>query len=131
MIKYQIPLILSGHVHTYERSYPMLEGYKIYSTNKTEYNYDKKRFFVQVVDGSAGSMHKDLYMDYKGEGKIEKEVHKYVASHLEGKTGFGLVTITETNVRYQHYALSVDAPTVITDDFNINILNKVHSKSED
>lgn len=40
MIKYQIPLILSGHVHTYERSYPMLEGYKIYSKNLSEYNYN-------------------------------------------------------------------------------------------
>ena len=55
-------------------------------------------------------MHKDLYMDYKGEGKVEKEVLTYLANHLEGKTGFGLVTIQDDSIRYQHYALSVDAP---------------------
>ena len=62
----------------------MLEGYKIYNDkNHSWYDYNKTPFFVQVIDGAAGSMHKDLYMDYKGDKHQEEgKLQKFIANHI-------------------------------------------------
>ena len=71
MIDYGVPLVLSGHIHTYERTHPLIKGYKYkimhdnhtYFFNETEYSY-----LIQVVDGVAGS-DRELFDEYTYEGK--------------------------------------------------------------
>lgn len=56
MLKYRIPLMLSGHVHTYERSYPFISGYRSKNREKSSYIFDEKDpFYIQVVEGVSGS----------------------------------------------------------------------------
>lgn len=51
-----MPLVLSGHIHTYERTYPFIAGYRSKNREKFNYTFDEANpFFIQVVDGVAGS----------------------------------------------------------------------------
>lgn len=48
--------MLSGHVHTYERSYPFIAGYRSKNREKSNYTFDEKDpFYIQVVEGVSGS----------------------------------------------------------------------------
>lgn len=64
VLKYRIPLMLSGHVHTYERSYPFIAGYRSKNREKNSYTFEEKEpFYIQVVEGVGGS--KDgVYNEY-------------------------------------------------------------------
>ena len=56
VLKYRVPLVLSGHVHTYERSFPFAAGYISGNRESSSYSFDEKEpIFIQVIDGVGGS----------------------------------------------------------------------------
>jgi hypothetical protein len=61
--------MLSGHVHTYERTYPFIAGYR--SKNREKYNYtfdEQNPFYIQVIDGVCGS-NNGIYESYANKQK--------------------------------------------------------------
>ena len=75
LLDYKVPLHLAGHLHTYERSHKILRGYKYSEIDNSEeiiWDRSKESFFIQVVDGVAGS-DAELFGDYTYNGE-KKEV---------------------------------------------------------
>lgn len=97
--------MLSGHVHTYERTYPLISGYRTKEKEpkeKSRYVYDGE-FFVQVVEGVSGSNdgHDGDYLQQ------EQPYHppKFIAGNVEGSTGYGLFHASTGKLKYEHFTL--------------------------
>lgn len=55
VLKFNVSLVLSGHVHTYERTFPMSVGYRVNTSEMHTYLKNKQNFFIQVIEGCSGS----------------------------------------------------------------------------
>lgn len=55
VLKFNVSLVLSGHVHTYERTFPMLTGYRTKTSEQSIYNQRDYNFFIQIIEGCSGS----------------------------------------------------------------------------
>ena len=55
VLKFNVSLVLSGHVHTYERTFPMLTGYRTKTSEQSNYNQMDYNFFIQIIEGCSGS----------------------------------------------------------------------------
>ena len=96
LLDYHVPLHLAGHVHTYERSHKLLRGYKysmIDKSDEIEWNRSQESFFVQVIDGVAGS-DEDLYGDYTYNG-VKRDIKPFIASHSLNRVGFGILFVSK------------------------------------
>ena len=120
MLKHRIPLMLSGHVHTYERSYPLIAGYRSKSREQSNYAFDENEpFYIQVVEGVSGS--KDgVYEEYANDGKAYN-VPAFVASHSLNCTGFGILYASEDSLSYEHFSISSTNKQQMTDSFSIRL----------
>ncbi len=69
--KYNVSLILCGHNHHYERSYPMINSSKLDDyDNSEQYNYTNLNDSIYIVTGGAGA---PLYSVYNYDFIAEKE----------------------------------------------------------
>ena len=107
--KYNVDVYFSGHIHSYERTYPVYKGnVQYYKTN----NYENTKYTTYIMIGGAGNdeMNQDKnakVFDISPNYKILKE------SKIDGpwtavtdKTNFGagLVTIlSPTEMKFEYY----------------------------
>lgn len=85
-------------MHEYERTYPLISGYRSKSRETNRYVFDEE-WFIQVVEGVGGS---NDGLESPNEGDSWPS---FVASHDEGDTGFGLLFASSKELKYEHYRL--------------------------
>lgn len=102
MIDNNIPLVISGHVHVYERSYPLISNYRTLSKEKHHYisnnSPTSEHFFIHVIEGVSGN-NDGIEADYLFNGK-PYEPSIFIANHQENVIGFGILTADRNKIRY-------------------------------
>lgn len=87
--QYHVDLYISGHVHAYERIYP------IYDNNITSYNYTKAGATIHLVTGAAGCIEGHEHYD-------AKTIHNYTAYYDEVNWGVSKLSIVnDTHINWQ------------------------------
>lgn len=93
-LKYKVDIIQTGHMHCYERTWPVLNGKAlIEGQNKT--HYIKPNAPVYIVQGTAGALSHEKWIDPLPEWSM-KRISKY---------GFGKITITGNALKYQFVSI--------------------------
>jgi 3',5'-cyclic AMP phosphodiesterase CpdA len=102
--EHHVDLIFEAHVHSYERSFPMVNG------SATQFDYDIPTAPVYIVQGSSG--------DREGNPGFPTDLPDWSAAH-SSNIGFGLMSMSRTKIDFTYYtANDVDGPQV-TDQFTM------------
>ncbi|KAE8878353.1 hypothetical protein PF005_g13874 [Phytophthora fragariae] len=113
-IKYKVDLVLQGHVHAYERQYPVANGSAVmHGVSKDDTIYKNPQAPVYVISGSAGGP-EGLYK-YK-----HPESPKWHAVMDNTHYGITLLSVTPTNLTLTTVAsgtgAEIDKFSVLKDD---------------
>jgi len=87
LVKYDVDIYFAGHVHWYERQWPMTLGGKV-----TQHNYDEPQGIVYLVSGSGGNV----------EGHSTGSPLPYTAFIDQSNYGFGRMLVANSSaIRWQ------------------------------
>ena len=110
--EHKVDLVLMGHVHSYQRSYP------VYQQNVTSTSYDSPTAPVYILQGASGNRegNKGSYPDPADMPAWSAAAHTNV--------GYGLLTASEKSLEWKFYQSSVldgDSPSgpVLIDEVTI------------
>jgi len=88
--KYQVNLVLTGHVHSYERTFP------VYHNEATSFDYEAPTAPVYILQGASGNREGN-------DGFPTDNVPTWSAGHAKD-VGFALLTCSKTEISFQYYA---------------------------
>ncbi|XXQ31750.1 Purple acid phosphatase [Plasmodiophora brassicae] len=102
-LEFKVDLYLSGHVHSYERSYPVAKSQTLGA------HYTNPAAPVYVVNGAAGNI--------EGHDPLPDDAPSWSAFRLSNKYGYGVLDIfNHTCLRWQFYSADSD---LLEDAFSI------------
>ncbi|ETO23065.1 acid phosphatase AphA [Reticulomyxa filosa] len=94
-LKYSVDAYITGHVHAYDRTYPIIDGQVV------QYNYTNPGAPVHITIGCAGSI--------EGHEKINASQKAYSAKIDNEHFGFGKVQVfNDTHLLWQFFASAND-----------------------
>ena len=99
-----VALIFGGHIHSYERSYPMAQW------NATQLNYDAPNAPVYVVQGSSGNR--------ESNSGFPTNPPAWSAAR-SSNIGFGLLQASTTSLHFQFFTADASNGPQLTDEFTI------------
>lgn len=91
LVKYRVDIVQTGHVHAYERTWPLYKG-KAYKDGSDANHYIKPKYPVYVVQGTAGAL-----MGYKWISPTPEWSAKKGTTY-----GFGKIEIKANSLKYQY-----------------------------
>lgn len=103
LMKYQVNMVIQGHIHSYERTYPM------YQSQATSLNYDAPTAPVYVVQGASGNR--------EGNDGFPSELPAWSAARASD-VGYGILTASATELTFDYYVSSFDGAKLI-DSFTV------------
>lgn len=109
MVDYNVVFYIGAHYHTYERLYPYIKGADFKLSPQPYRLSESSKYLVSVVEGIAGN-DKSIVEQYK-------EISNYTAALSYNQTGYGIMRVGPTDLRYQHFSSkdslhSVDSLTI-------------------
>ena len=90
LYKNNADLVLSGHVHNYQRMYPT------YKEKKMDEHYDSPKAPVYITNGAAGNR----------EGLTKKTIDKDYQAFAASIHSYGIMKISGKTIKYTQYASS-------------------------
>lgn len=110
MIDYDTVLYIGAHYHTYERLYPFTKQGEFLAVPPPYTLTKSTNYLISVVEGIAGN-------DKSIVDKYDK-VHNYTAALSYNQTGYGLASIGNKELKYEHFSAkntekSLDSVTII------------------
>jgi len=112
LVQYGVNLVLQGHVHSYERSYP------VYNQTVTSKSYEHATTPTYILQGSSGNREGN-----KGSYPPDSQCPEWSAArHTD--VGFGLMTVHDDKIDWSFYKSSYtttysDSAPVILDQFQL------------
>lgn len=100
---YKVDFVITGHVHSYERTYPM------YLSASTQHDYNQPQAPVYIMQGGSGNR--------EGNKGYPTNLPEWSAGRARD-VGFGLLTIQPKQADFQYWASSMNGPTMI-DQFTL------------
>jgi acid phosphatase type 7 len=102
---YKVNLVITGHVHSYERTYP------VYNDILIQDNYISPNGSVYILQGGSGNREGN---DGFGEGASWSAAH-------DGTVGFGIMTVTSGGVSFSYYEARDDSlgGPILKDSFEL------------
>ena len=94
----KVDLVLQGHVHAYERTYP------VYHNASTAHDYTSPIAPAYLLQGGSGNREGN-----KGSYPPPEELDEWSASQ-QTAVGYGLMTVTADSIDWKFYAASVVSP---------------------
>jgi acid phosphatase type 7 len=84
-----VNLVLTGHVHSYERTYP------VWNDTATQFTYDAPAAPVYILQGGSGNR--------EGNDGFPDNAPSWSAAH-EASVGFGIMTVSKDSIDFSFYA---------------------------
>ncbi len=91
--KYKVDIVQTGHLHCYERTWPTYKGKALTEGHKEDHFYNPKAP-VYVVQGSAGALIREKWINPKPEWSLRRMLHY----------GYGRIQIKGKTLKYQYIA---------------------------
>merc|ERR1719231_852474 len=88
-MKYRVNLVITAHVHAYERTYP------VYNNTKMSESYDQYTGPVYVLQGASGNREGN-------KGSYPDEMPVWSAAHST-EVGYGLMKVTHDLLQWHFY----------------------------
>eukprot|EP00595_Chromulina_sp_UTEXLB2642_P000868 CAMPEP_0196766898 /NCGR_PEP_ID=MMETSP1095-20130614/32505_1 /TAXON_ID=96789 ORGANISM="Chromulina nebulosa, Strain UTEXLB2642" /NCGR_SAMPLE_ID=MMETSP1095 /ASSEMBLY_ACC=CAM_ASM_000446 /LENGTH=324 /DNA_ID=CAMNT_0042131801 /DNA_START=497 /DNA_END=1471 /DNA_ORIENTATION=- len=103
---YKVNIGLYGHVHSYERTYPL------YNSTTVQFNYENPQGTVYILQGGSGNR--------EGNDGYPTELPDW-SSHRESAVGYGIMTIKDSIITFDYYEsrLSSDGGPILLDSFDM------------
>ena len=89
-LQYKVDIVLHGHMHCYERSYPFAVNQTCVPSSATK-EYEDLQCPIYITQGTSGAMVAE---------KLEKEKPNYLVKRAE-RYGYGLLTIEDKKLNYK------------------------------
>jgi 3',5'-cyclic AMP phosphodiesterase CpdA len=94
LVQYKVNLVIQGHVHSYERTYPM------YKSEATSLNYDAPTAPVYILQGASGNR--------EGNDGYPSQLPTWSAGH-SSEVGYGVLTASSTELSFEYYVSRFEA----------------------
>ena len=106
--EYKVNLVITGHVHAYERTYP------IYKSSATQFNYTSPSAPVYIMQGASGNR--------EGNDGVSTSPPDWSAAR-SSSVGFGLLTVSKDSLSFQYYASNAEADggPILEDSFVLTL----------
>jgi hypothetical protein len=104
--KYQVNMVITGHVHSYERTFPL------YHNEATSFNYDAPTAPVYILQGGSGNR--------EGNDGFPTNPPSWSAGHARD-VGYGLLTVSSKEMSFAYYGSHFDSEggPVLLDSFTM------------
>lgn len=106
LLKYQVNLVIAGHVHSYERTYPM------YQSQATSFDYEAPTAPVYILQGASGNR--------EGNDGFPTDLPNWSVGHSQ-EVGYGILSASTTELKFAYYASHFDneGGPVLLDEFTM------------
>jgi acid phosphatase type 7 len=104
--KYQVNLVIAGHVHSYERTFPL------YHNQATSFDYEAPTAPVYILQGGSGNR--------EGNDGFPDSPPTWSAGHARD-VGYGILTVSSTQLDFSYYGSHFDTEggPVLLDKFTL------------
>jgi len=102
---YKVNLVITGHVHSYERTYP------VYNNQLIQDNYESPNGSVYILQGGSGNREGN---DGFSQGAVWSAAH-------DGTVGYGVMTVSSVGISFTYYEArdSSEGGPIEKDSFNL------------